>query len=168
MRASEKSRRTKPSTPSRAKTLLVAKEMAEDRGYEVLHALVDSLYVRKAGATRADYESLTEEIAARTGLPLAIEAIYRYVVFMPSRQFEDVPVPNRFFPSPKTARSRVRGLELRRHDTPPLVARMQRESSRFSPRLMILPATLRSSKRHAEIVRHTRRAWPTAASPSRI
>ncbi len=108
-------------------TLLVAKEMAEDRGYEILHALVDSLYVRKAGATRADYESLTEEIAARTGLPLAIEAIYRYVVFMPSRQFEDVPVPNRFFAVAEDGALKVRGLELRRHDTPPLVARMQRE-----------------------------------------
>jgi DNA polymerase II len=108
-------------------TLLVAKEMAEDRGYEVLHALVDSLYVRKAGATREDYDSLTEEIAERTGLPLAIEAIYRYVVFLPSRQFEDVPVPNRFFAVAEDGALKVRGLELRRHDTPPLVARMQRE-----------------------------------------
>jgi DNA polymerase elongation subunit (family B) len=108
-------------------TLLVAKEMAEERGYEVLHALVDSLYVRKAGATRVEYEALTTEIAARTQLPLAIEAIYRYVVFLPSRQFEDVPVPNRFFAVAEDGALKVRGLELRRHDTPPLVARMQQE-----------------------------------------
>jgi len=49
-------------------TLLVAKEMAEERGYEVLHALVDSLYVRKAGATRVEYEALTAEIAARSAI----------------------------------------------------------------------------------------------------
>jgi DNA polymerase II len=108
-------------------TLLLAKEMAENQGYEILHALVDSLYVRKAGATRADFESLTEEIAARTGLPLAIEAVYRYVVFLPSRQFEDVPVPNRFFAVAEDGALKVRGLELRRYDTPPLVARMQQE-----------------------------------------
>jgi len=108
-------------------TLLVAKEIAEDRGYEILHALVDSLYVQKAGATRADYEALNAEIAARTELPLAIEAIYRYVVFLPSRQFEDVPVPNRFFAVAEDGALKVRGLELRRHDTPPLVARMQQE-----------------------------------------
>jgi DNA polymerase-2 len=108
-------------------TLLVAKEMAEERGYEILHALVDSLYVRKAGATRVDYEALTEEIAARTQLPLSIEAVYRYVVFLPSRQFEDVPVPNRFFAVAEDGALKVRGLELRRHDTPPLVARMQQE-----------------------------------------
>jgi DNA polymerase elongation subunit (family B) len=108
-------------------TLLVSKEIAEDRGYEILHALVDSLYVHKAEATRADYEALTAEIAARTELPLAIEAIYRYVVFLPSRQFEDVPVPNRFFAVAEDGALKVRGLELRRHDTPPLVARMQQE-----------------------------------------
>ena len=39
-------------------TLLVAKEIAEERGYEMLHALVDSLYVRKPGAARGDYEAL--------------------------------------------------------------------------------------------------------------
>jgi DNA polymerase-2 len=109
-------------------TLLVAKELAEDRGYEILHALVDSLYVRKAGAERGDFEALVEEIAARTGLPLAIEAVYRYVVFLPSRQFADVPVPNRFFAVAEDGALKVRGLELRRHDTPPLVARMQQEA----------------------------------------
>jgi DNA polymerase-2 len=108
-------------------TLLVAKEMAEERGYEILHALVDSLYVQKAGATRSEYETLAAEIAARTQLPLAIEAVYRYVVFLPSRQFEDVPVPNRFFAVAQDGALKVRGLELRRHDTPPLIARMQQE-----------------------------------------
>jgi DNA polymerase-2 len=108
-------------------TLLVAKELAEERGYEVLHALVDSLYVRKPEATRGDYEALAGEIAARTRLPLAIEAIYRYVVFLPSRQFEDVPVPNRFFAVAEDGALKVRGLALRRHDTPPLVSRMQQE-----------------------------------------
>jgi DNA polymerase-2 len=75
-----------------------------------------------------DYEALNDEIAARTQLPLAIEAIYRFVVFLPSRQFEDVPVPNRFFAVAEDGTLKVRGLELRRHDTPPLVARMQQEA----------------------------------------
>jgi DNA polymerase-2 len=97
-------------------TLLVAKETAEAQGFELLHALVDSLYIRRNGATPEDYERLAQEIEVRTRLPLAVEAVYCYVVFLPSRQFADVPVPN------------VRGLESRRHDTPPLVARMQREA----------------------------------------
>jgi DNA polymerase-2 len=134
-------------------TLLVAKEMAEDRGYEILHALVDSLYVQKNGATRADYEALNTEIAARTQLPLAIEAIYRYVVFLPSRQFEDVPVPNRFFAVAEDGTLKVRGLELRRHDTPPLVARMQQEVLEILAEAHDFPAYLAKLEEAREILR---------------
>jgi DNA polymerase-2 len=108
-------------------TLLVAKEIAENNGYELLHALVDSLYVWKAGAAQEDYECLAQEIEEKTRLPLAIEAVYRYVVFLPSRQFADVPVPNRFFAVAGDGELKVRGLECRRHDTPPLLKRMQHE-----------------------------------------
>lgn len=108
-------------------TLLTAKELAEARGFELLHALVDSLYVHKDGATREDYEELSQEIAARTQLPIAIDGIYRYIVFLPSKQFDNVPVPNRFFAVSEEGELKVRGLESRRHDTPPLIIRMQKE-----------------------------------------
>jgi len=109
-------------------TLLVAKEMAEDEGYALLHALVDSIYIGKADATPEDYEKLARKIEARTQLPIAVEAVYRYVVFLPSKQFVGVPVPNRFFAVGGADGLKVRGLELRRHDTPPIVAEMQREA----------------------------------------
>jgi DNA polymerase-2 len=108
-------------------TLLVAKEIAEADGFELIHALVDSLYVWKEGATREDYERLSQDIENRTRLPLAIESVYRYVVFLPSKQYADVPVPNRFFAVGEDGELKVRGLECRRHDTPPLLARMQHE-----------------------------------------
>src|ERR1700732_3526874 len=78
-------------------TLLVAKEIAENDGFQLIHALVDSLYVWKEGAKREDFERLAHEIETKTQLPLAIESVYRYVVFLPSKQYADVPVPNRFF-----------------------------------------------------------------------
>jgi DNA polymerase-2 len=134
-------------------TLLVAKEIAEDRGYEILHALVDSLYVQKTGATRQDYEALNAEIAARTQLPLAIEALYRYVVFLPSRQFADVPVPNRFFAVAEDGTLKVRGLELRRHDTPPLVARMQQEVLTILAEAHDFPGYLAKLEEAREILR---------------
>jgi DNA polymerase-2 len=108
-------------------TLLVAKEIAEADGFELIHALVDSLYVWKEGAKRDDYERLSQEIENRTRLPLAIESVYRYVVFLPSKQYADVPVPNRFFAVGEDGEPKVRGLECRRHDTPPLLGRMQHE-----------------------------------------
>ncbi len=108
--------------------LLVAKETAEQRGFRVLHALVDSLYVQKEDATGDDYARLAQEIEQRTELPLALEALYRYVVFLPSKQDPEVPVPNRFFCVTEEGELKVRGLECRKHDTPPLVAQMQQEA----------------------------------------
>lgn len=108
-------------------TLLVAKEMAEARGFELLHALVDSLYVHRPGAVPEDYEVLAREIECATRLPMAIEAVYRYVVFLPSKQFSSVPVPNRFFAVRADGELKIRGLECRRHDTPPIVVEMQKE-----------------------------------------
>jgi len=107
--------------------LLVAKEAAELKGFRVLHALVDSLYVERQGATRRDYEQLAQEIERLTGLPLALEAVYRYVVFLPSRQNAEIPVPNRFFAVAENGELKIRGLECRRHDTPPVVSRMQHQ-----------------------------------------
>jgi DNA polymerase-2 len=107
--------------------LLVAMDTAEERGFRVLYAQVDSLYVQREGAERKDYERLAQEIEQRTELPLAIEAVYRYVVFLPSKQDAEIPVPNRFFCVPEEGEVKIRGLECRKHDTAPLVARMQRE-----------------------------------------
>jgi DNA polymerase-2 len=108
-------------------TLLVAKELAESRGFELIHALVDSLYLWREGATHEDFEQLAHEIEERTRLPLAIESVYRYVVFLPSKQYQGVPVPNRFFAVGEDGEVKIRGIECRRHDTPPLLNRMQHE-----------------------------------------
>jgi hypothetical protein len=75
----------------------------------------------------ADYERLAEEIEQITGLPLALEGVYRFAVFLPSRQCAEIPVPNRFFCVSEEGELKVRGLECRRHDTPPFVTRMQRQ-----------------------------------------
>ena len=107
--------------------LLVAKETAEERGFRVLHALVDSLYVQKEGARRGEYQRLADEIEQQTELPVALEAVYRYVVFLPSKQYSEIPVPNRFFCVAEEGDLKVRGLECRKHDTPPLVAAMQQK-----------------------------------------
>ena len=63
----------------------------------------------------------------RSWISLAIESVYRYVVFLPSKQYVDVAVPNRFFAVGENDELKVRGLECRRHDTPPLLAQMQHE-----------------------------------------
>jgi DNA polymerase-2 len=106
--------------------LLRAKDVAESQGYTMLHALVDSVWLTRPGATRADYEALAQAIVEATGLPIAVEGVYRWIAFVPSRTHPLVGVPNRFFGVFEDGPEKVRGIELRRGDTPPIVAAMQR------------------------------------------
>jgi len=108
--------------------LLRAKEAAEDLGYTVLHMYVDGLWVRKDGERQAaDFQPLLEEILARTGLPIALDGVYRWVAFLPSRVDRRVPVPNRYFGLFQDGSFKLRGIEARRHDTPRFIKDVQME-----------------------------------------
>lgn len=106
--------------------LMRAKEAAEDLDYTILHMYVDGLWVSKPGCrTPADFEALLADITARTGLPISLDGIYRWVVFLPSRVNARVPVPNRYFGVFQDGSLKVRGIEARRHDTPPFLLEVQ-------------------------------------------
>ena len=51
-------------------SLLNASHIAEDRGFNVIHGIVDSLWLKKDGASSEDYVRLSEEIAKEVDLPL--------------------------------------------------------------------------------------------------
>jgi len=106
--------------------LLAAKEAAEGQGFEVLHLYVDGMWLIREGATRvSDYTPLLEEISRRTGLPIALDGIFRWVAFLPSRVNEAVPVPNRYFGVFQDGTVKVRGLASRRRDSPAWVSETQ-------------------------------------------
>jgi len=108
--------------------LLQAKEAAEELGFRVLHMYVDGLWVQKEGASQiADFQPLLEEILDRTGLPISLDGIYRWIAFLSSRPDPRVPVANRYFGLFKNGTWKVRGIEVRRDDTSKWVKKVQRE-----------------------------------------
>ena len=108
--------------------LLRAKEAAEDMGFSVLHIYVDGLWVQKQGANKVkDLQPLLDEILNRTGLPIALDGIYRWISFLPSRLNNKVPVANRYFGVFQSGEIKCRGIELRRHDTPKFISEFQNE-----------------------------------------
>ncbi len=111
--------------------LLRAKEAAEEMGFEVLHMYVDGLWVKQDGFTRPeDFQPLLEEVAARTSLPVALDGVYRWVAFLPSRLDARLPVPNRYFGVFQDGSVKARGIDLRRRDSAPFIADVQREMLR--------------------------------------
>ncbi len=108
--------------------LLRAKEAAEDMGFTVLHMYVDGLWVQKKGSNKVqDLQPLLDEILNRTGLPIALDGIYRWISFLPSRLNKNVPVANRYFGVFQSGEVKCRGIELRRHDTPKFISEIQNE-----------------------------------------
>ena len=107
--------------------LLRAKEAAEDMGFRVLHMYVDGLWVQRADCKAPqDFQPLLEEVAARTSLPVALDGVYRWIAFLPSRVDERLPVPNRYFGAFQDGSIKARGIDLRRRDSAPFVADAQR------------------------------------------
>ncbi|MFN2304873.1 MAG: DNA polymerase domain-containing protein [Anaerolineales bacterium] len=106
--------------------LLCAKEAAEDMGYEVIQLYVDGLWVKHPEKTHPrDIDPLLLEIQARTGLPISLDGIYRWVVFVGSRQNKKRPVANRYFGVFQDGSIKVRGIDARRRDSTPFVSEAQ-------------------------------------------
>ncbi len=109
--------------------ILRAKEVAEEHDFEVLHMYVDSLFVRKAGVTDpAVYTELIAEMEKRTDIQLKLEGIFRWLVFLPSKQDARVPVPNSYYGVFQTGEHKYRGIMLRRGDTPEYIKAVQKHA----------------------------------------
>jgi DNA polymerase-2 len=140
--------------------LLRARTIAEAFGFRIIHAIVDSIYLQKPGLTVAELEALCREIEDATKIPIAVEGIYRWIVFCPSREAPALTVPNRFYGVFQSGDQKVRGLELRRHDTAPLIATAQQQmlnclaqaenAVEFMARI---PEALETLRRHIEAIR---------------
>lgn len=107
--------------------LLMAKEVAEARGFRMLHAIVDAIFVQKRNAREEDYIELTHAIGAATQLKIDIEGIYNWVAFLPSRQDPQLPVANRYFGVFDDGEVKLRGIEARREDTATFIRNAQEE-----------------------------------------
>jgi DNA polymerase elongation subunit (family B) len=103
--------------------LLRAKEAAEALGLHVLHANVDAVYVQCAPQT--DYEAVRRAIERAAGSPVGLEGVYQWIRFCPSRMDRYRGVPNKYFGAFRHGGLKIRGIALRRRDTPPLLKRMQ-------------------------------------------
>jgi DNA polymerase-2 len=106
--------------------LIKAKEIAEDHGFTIIHAYVDSLFISRPEATKEeDFQSLLDEIEQETKLAIEVEEVYSWMAFVSSRQNPNLSVANRFFGLQSDDEYKIRGLALLREDTPRFVANAQ-------------------------------------------
>jgi len=105
--------------------LLQAKEICEEEGFELLHAITDSLWIRKKGLREEEVLKVCGKISEATGITMSLEGIYRWMVFLPSKGNPESPVANRYFGLFQKGKVKARGLSCRRSDIPPLIQEAQ-------------------------------------------
>jgi DNA polymerase-2 len=106
-------------------SLLQAKEICEEEGFELLHAITDSLWIRKKGFREEEVLDLCQKISEATGITMNLEGIYRWMAFLPSKGNPESPVANRYFGLFRNGKIKARGLSFRRGDMPPLIQEAQ-------------------------------------------
>ncbi|MEM2111345.1 MAG: DNA polymerase domain-containing protein [Candidatus Bathyarchaeia archaeon] len=139
------------------KTLWDTARLAEQRGFRIVHGIVDSLYLKSKEATDSDFIDLCDEITELMDLPISYEGRYRWIVFLPSKMRFGVPVLNRFYGVFQDGKVKARGIELRRGDTPKIISQCQeaviqelakaRNSGEF---IQLIPYALSIVRKYAE------------------
>jgi DNA polymerase-2 len=105
--------------------LLQAKEICEEDGFELLHAITDSLWIRKKNLREEEVLELCRKISQATGITMSLEGVYRWMAFLPSKGNPESPVANRYFGLFKSGKIKARGLAFRRGDMPPFIQEAQ-------------------------------------------
>ena len=97
-----------------------AANISESLGFRVLHGIVDSLWVQGRG----DLDRLCKAIGEAIGIRIVLEGRYRWIVFLPNKS-NGAGALNRYYGTFEDGEIKVRGIELRRTDTPQYFRKVQ-------------------------------------------
>lgn len=111
--------------------LLQTIEHAQQSGWEVLHAIVDSVWIRDVrGRTYEEQHKaalgLANDIRTLTGIPLEYEGTYDCIAFLPSRVHSGGSL-TKYWAYGKDG-LKIRGLELRQHSTCQWIRHLQQQA----------------------------------------
>jgi len=102
--------------------LIKTMEIAERYGYEVLHGIVDCLWLKPNGYE--DHEEFCSYVSKYIDIPLELEGVYKWLVFLPNKT-TGVGALNRYYGLFENNELKVRGIDLRKRDTPELIRKAQ-------------------------------------------
>ncbi|MGB1419462.1 MAG: DNA polymerase domain-containing protein, partial [Poseidonia sp.] len=110
--------------------LLTTIEEAQKDGWDVLHAIVDCVWLsdtrgRTKHQQRVDAEAFASRISEQVGIPLEFEAHYDFIAFLPSRMHGSGSLTKYW--ACTEGEFKVRGIELRQHSTPRWVSELQQK-----------------------------------------
>jgi len=109
--------------------LMKTKNLLQQRGFEVVYADTDSIFIKRLNCTRQEYEDIAEEIGDAVGVPIALDNHYKFLLLLPidSDLSGNMEAQKHYIGMLTTGEPLMKGIEGRRHDTPDLVKLFQKE-----------------------------------------
>ena len=109
--------------------LIKTKDTVQKLGYELVYADTDSVFIKNSnGITATDqYETIVNTLRKETGLPISIEHDFKFLVLLPLEANEKIEALKQYYGVTHEGKLVVRGVEIRRHDTPNLIKQLQTE-----------------------------------------
>jgi len=106
------------------KALAEAIAVAHENGFEMIHGIVDSLWIRGSGSI----ERVVSEISRRTRIDIVVSGHYHWIAFLPER--DGTGSPSRYIGLDTSGKYKIRGLMIRRSDVPDLCKAFQMDALR--------------------------------------
>jgi DNA polymerase elongation subunit (family B) len=109
--------------------LIKTKDVVQELGYELIYADTDSVFIKiPNGTKRSDQnQKLVTILHREIGLPISIEHDFKYLVLLPLEADEKIEALKQYYGITQEGQLVVRGIELRRHDTPKFMKEFQTE-----------------------------------------
>jgi DNA polymerase-2 len=104
--------------------LIKTKDIVQSLGYELVYADTDSVFIKRTDGAR-DYNGVIDTLSKQTGLSISIDYHYKFLVLLPLEADEKIEVLKHYFGITFDGELVVRGIEIRRHDTPNFIKQFQ-------------------------------------------
>ena len=110
--------------------LIKTKDVVQKLGYELIYADTDSVFLKQHNGITSStdqYEKVVSILRRETGLPISIEHNFKFLVLLPLEASEKIEALKQYYGITNEGRLVVRGVEIRRHDTPIFIKEFQTE-----------------------------------------
>jgi DNA polymerase I len=105
--------------------LEMAMRIGESEGFTPIHGIVDSLFIQGNG----DIQKLLKRVRKETSINIVMDGYYKWMVFLPARS--GLGALNRYFGLKYDGSYKVRGIGIRRSDSPTVVIKAQEDVLRL-------------------------------------
>ncbi|MBD3214719.1 MAG: hypothetical protein GF311_19060 [Candidatus Lokiarchaeota archaeon] len=112
--------------------LMRSSEIAKKYGCKIIHGIVDSLWLQDTkGRSKEEFARITRKIAKQitqeTNIPMSWDGMFNIIAFLPSQAEPDVPTLNHYWGIKTDGSTKVRGIEIRRRDSPIVIKQAQQD-----------------------------------------